>query len=196
MELDNGFSNPLRGFARDNQVSSTAEATVSPAPSSTSGNPGATPPDKGKPMEYVAPPGHGSGCGHCTGQAQWVPKEQAEQARKKQKADIYADVAKHESAHQSAGKHLAGAAVVRQHADGSADGEVPITVPKVNKQNPEETMSDGDTIIAAAMAPDKPSSQDYRVAATGAALKSEASSFKNSREFKELKPGLFSPPKT
>jgi hypothetical protein len=190
MELEAGFSNPLRGTGRDATISNRPEVTSTPGEASRpEGKQDKSNPKKE--MEYVAAPGHGSGCGHCTGQAKWVPKGQGEQLRKEQKAKTRAEVQKHEDAHASAGGHLAGSPVVREHADGSADGEVPISIPKVDKSNPEKTMSDGDTIIRGAMAPEQPSGQDYKVAGTGAALKAEASAFKNSEEFKILNPKKF-----
>lgn len=134
----------------------------------------------GEPMVYVAAPGHGSGCGHCTGQARMLPKSKAEAAKKERNAKALAEVWAHEMAHAGAAGKLGGAPRVWQDPEtGATGGEVPVNIPSVNEKDPEQSYEDGKIIVAAAMAPNDPSSQDYAVAAQGAALQSESQSAKS-----------------
>lgn len=179
---------PIRSGMDDNRGllgASPVEKPASPsaviAPSSSEGSTSGKSAE-GKPQQvFVAPPGHGSGCGHCVGQGKWVKPEEAAAAKQADRKQVYDEVMKHEMAHQSAGGHLAGGITVRQHSDGSADGEVPVAIPKVNPKRPDDALRDGQIVVNAAMAPDKPSGQDYRVAAQGRALMAEASAAKNSQ---------------
>lgn len=95
----------------------------------------------------------------------------------------YDEIYSHELAHKLAGGHLAGAIVIEKNAQGIPfAGHVDIKMPKMNPQNPKQTINDADTVIKAAMAPSDPSSQDYKVAAQAQNIKTQAQNFqKNNR---------------
>ena len=95
----------------------------------------------------------------------------------------YDEIYSHELAHKLAGGHLAGAIVIGKNSQGIPfAGHVDIKMPKMNPQNPKQTINDADTVIRAAMAPADPSGQDYKVAAQAQNIKTQAQNFqKNNR---------------
>ena len=95
----------------------------------------------------------------------------------------YDEIYSHELAHKLAGGHLAGAIVIEKNSQGIPfAGHVDIKMPKMNPQNPKQTINDADTVIRAAMAPADPSGQDYKVAAQAQNIKTQAQNFqKNNR---------------
>ncbi len=87
------------------------------------------------------------------------------------------EVRAHEAAHMAAGGALAGAAsyTYKTGPDGkqyAVAGEVPIKMGK--GKTPQETLMRAEQVRAAALAPAKPSAQDYKVAQSAAAMKMEA----------------------
>ena len=104
--------------------------------------------------------------------------------RQKQKDDLiqknYNHIYVHELAHKMAGGSFAGAISIERNADGiPVSGHVPIKMPVLDKKNPQKTIDHADTVIRAAMAPGDPSSQDYKVAAEAASIKSQAQTLKS-----------------
>lgn len=97
---------------------------------------------------------------------------QLDQIRRQQ----YAKIMAHEQAHQSAGGHLAGGIVIEYDIQGIAiAGHVPIRLPGLDPNNPEQAASDAQLVIAAASAPGGDmSSQDSAVAAQGQAILGQA----------------------
>lgn len=92
----------------------------------------------------------------------------------------YNEIYSHELAHQRAGGSLAGAIVIERDANGiPMGGHVPIKMPSLDKNNPDKTINDANTVISSAMAPSDPSAQDYKVAAQARNIKSQAQSYKN-----------------
>ena len=82
----------------------------------------------------------------------------------------YNEIYSHELAHQRAGGSLAGGI--------PTGGHVPIKMPALDKNNPEKTIKDANTVISSAMAPSDPSDQDYRVANQARSIKSQAEAYK------------------
>ena len=104
--------------------------------------------------------------------------------RQKQKDDLiqknYNHIYAHELAHKMAGGSFAGAISIERNADDiPVSGHVPIKMPVLDKKNPQKTIDHADTVIRAAMAPGDPSSQDYKVAAEAASIKSQAQALKS-----------------
>ena len=95
----------------------------------------------------------------------------------------YDEIYSHELAHKLAGGHLAGAIVIEKNSQGIPfAGHVDIKMPKLNPQNPKQTINDANTVINAAMAPADPSGQDYKVAAQALQIKNQAQNLqKNNR---------------
>lgn len=99
----------------------------------------------------------------------------------------YNEIYAHELAHQRAGGSLAGGIVIERNAEGiPVSGHVPIKMPVLDKSNPDKTIKDANTVIASAMAPSDPSSQDYNVANQARNIKSLAQSYKNEHTGKKL----------
>lgn len=103
--------------------------------------------------------------------------------RQKQKDDLiqknYNHIYAHEMAHKSAGGSFAGEITIEKNSEGiPVSGHVPIKMPVLDKKNPQKTINHANTVIKAALAPDDPSSQDYKVAAEAAAIKSQAQNLK------------------
>ena len=95
----------------------------------------------------------------------------------------YNHIYNHELAHKTAGGALAGDIVIERNSEGiPVAGHVAIKMPVLNRNNPQQTINDADTVIRAAMAPSDPSDQDYRVAAQARSIKSQAESFKTGRK--------------
>ena len=91
----------------------------------------------------------------------------------------YNEINSHELAHQRAGGSLAGGIVIERDANGiPTGGHVPIKMPALDKNNPEKTIKDANTVISSAMAPSDPSDQDYRVANQARSIKSQAEAYK------------------
>lgn len=87
----------------------------------------------------------------------------------------YKEIYTHELAHKRAAGSLGGSIVIEKDSNGiPVGGHVSIKMPKINKNNPQETIKDADTVIKAAMAPSDPSPQDYKVASEAKKIKSEA----------------------
>lgn len=104
--------------------------------------------------------------------------------RQKQRDDLiqknYNHIYAHELAHKAAGGSFAGAISIETNSDGiPVAGHVPIKMPILDKNNPQKTIDHANTVIKAAMAPSDPSSQDYKVAAEAADIKSQAEALKS-----------------
>ena len=98
---------------------------------------------------------------------------------KEQYNKIYA----HELAHKTAGGALAGPIVIENNSDGiPIAGHVTIQMPKLNKNNPQETIDKANIVFKSAMAPSDPSNQDYKVANEAKHIKIQAENLKNSRK--------------
>lgn len=99
----------------------------------------------------------------------------------------YDEIYSHELAHKLAGGHLAGAIVIEKNSQGIPfAGHVDIKMPKLNPQNPKQTINDANTVINAAMAPADPSGQDYKVAAQALQIKNQAQSIQNNKRLNLL----------
>lgn len=104
-------------------------------------------------------------------------------AQNQQRQDMisqrYNEIYSHELAHQRAGGSLAGGIVIERDANGiPIGGHVPIKMPSLDRNNPDKTIKDANTVISSAMAPSDPSDQDYRVANQARAIKSQAENYK------------------
>ena len=104
-------------------------------------------------------------------------------AQNQQRQDMinqrYNEIYSHELAHQRAGGSLAGGIVIERDANGiPIGGHVPIKMPVLNKNNPDKTIKDANTVISSAMAPSDPSDQDYRVANQARMIKFQAENYK------------------
>ncbi len=87
----------------------------------------------------------------------------------------YHEIYNHELAHKQAGGSLAGPIVIEKNSEGiPVGGHVSIKMPVLNKENPQETVEQAETVFKAAMAPSDPSAQDYRVAAQAQRIKAQA----------------------
>lgn len=106
--------------------------------------------------------GGGSGCLMCVGlQSGMIPKEKLEEI----KAESFNKIMAHEQAHASAAGSFGGPIHIEYDANGIAvGGHVPIMIPGLNRLNPEESLQAFEQILAAALAPSDPSSQDMAVA--------------------------------
>ncbi len=109
---------------------------------------------------------------------------QQKQQNQQQKQDLinknYNEIYSHELAHKRAGGNLAGSIVIERNPDGiPIGGHVDIKMPGLDKNNPQKTINDADTVIRSAMAPSDPSSQDYKVANQARMIKQQAISYKN-----------------
>ena len=94
-----------------------------------------------------------------------------QQAIRERYNEIYA----HELAHKNAAGSLAGPIVIEKDSNGvPIGGHVSIKMPVLDKNNPEKTIEQANTVIKAAMAPSDPSGQDYKVAAQAERIKAQA----------------------
>ncbi len=94
-----------------------------------------------------------------------------QQAIRERYNEIYA----HELAHKNAGGSLTGPIVIEKDSNGvPIGGHVSIKMPVLDKNNPEKTIVQANTVIKAAMAPADPSGQDYKVAARAENIKAQA----------------------
>ena len=92
----------------------------------------------------------------------------------------YKEIYAHEKAHKNAAGSLGGSIVIEKDTNGiPVGGHVDIKMPVLDKDNPERTIQHADTVIKAAMAPNSPSSQDYKVASEAEAIKNKAKNIKN-----------------
>ena len=102
------------------------------------------------------------------------------------KRQQYSKIYHHELAHKTAGGNLAGPIVIEEDKDGvPVAGHVDIELPRVNKNNPNETIDRANTVIDAALAPSDPSSQDLKVAKKAEDIKAEAERVKANNECKD-----------
>lgn len=92
----------------------------------------------------------------------------------------YKEIYAHEKAHKNAAGSLGGSIVIEKNTNGiPVGGHVDIKMPVLDKENPEKTIQHADTVIKAAMAPNKPSGQDYKVASEAKAIKNKAKNIQN-----------------
>ncbi len=99
----------------------------------------------------------------------------------------YNHIYAHELAHQQAGGQYAGAISIERNEQGiPVAGHVPIQMPTLDKKNPQKTIDHANVVIRAAMAPDDPSSQDYKVANKAEEIKMQALAVKNKNQGKKL----------
>lgn len=114
-------------------------------------------------------------------------EKQKEQQRQALINKNYSEIYAHEAAHKAAGGSLAGAIVVEKNSDGiPVAGHVDIKMPALDKNNPDKTIQDANTVIRSAMAPSDPSDQDYKVAAQASSIKMQAQAVKNENQGKKL----------
>lgn len=108
-----------------------------------------------------------------------IQNQQKQALIRKNYNEIYA----HELAHKNAGGSLAGPIVIEKNQDGiPVGGHVSIKMPKLNKNNPEETIQQANIVMRAALAPGEPSEQDKIVASQARKLKSEAEDVKTEQK--------------
>ena len=116
--------------------------------------------------------------------------KQKEQQKARKDALIkknYDEIYAHELAHKSAGGSLAGSIVIEKNAVGiPVGGHVDIKMPSLDKNNPQKTINDANTVIRAAMAPVDPSAQDFKVKAQAENIKMRAQAVKNKDVGKKL----------
>ena len=99
----------------------------------------------------------------------------------------YNHIYAHEMAHKMAGGSFAGSITIERNAEGiPIAGHVPIKMPTLDKSNPQKTIDHANTVIRAAMAPQDPSSQDYKVAAQAEQIKMQALAFKAKHQGNKL----------
>jgi hypothetical protein len=92
----------------------------------------------------------------------------------------YNEIYAHEMAHKSAGGAFAGAISIERNSEGiPVSGHVPIQMPTLDKNNPQKTIDHANVVIRAAMAPNDPSAQDYKVANQARQIKSKAEDIKS-----------------
>ena len=140
------------------------------SPSKAGGNPSVSQAVKEPAVSQTAPAASGND------QSNELNDDQKAEVARLQKVDQ--EVKAHESAHQNAGGQYAGSASFfytvgpdgKRYAIG---GEVSIDVAPI-KDDPEATLAKLDVVIAAALAPAKPSAQDRKVAAAAVAARNQA----------------------
>jgi len=94
----------------------------------------------------------------------------------------YNEIYAHELAHKQAGGHLAGNIVIEKNAEGiPVSGHVSISMPSIDKNNPQKTIEEADIVIKSALAPSEPSEQDYKVADRAKIIKQEAEIIQNKK---------------
>lgn len=94
----------------------------------------------------------------------------------------YNEIYAHELAHKNAAGSFAGAIVIDKNANGvPVGGHVNIQMPKLNPQNPKETIEHADIVIKSAMAPAEPSGQDYKVAAQAKSIKAQTQNLQTNK---------------
>lgn len=112
----------------------------------------------------IALSGGGKDCVGCFGiNNGLVTQEQLE----KLKSSRLAEIMSHEQAHASAAGGFGGAIHIEYDGNGiPVGGHVPITMPGLDRMNPEDSLRAFQTILNAALAPSDPSGQDMAVAAS------------------------------
>lgn len=91
------------------------------------------------------------------------------------KARQYSEIMAHEQAHASAAGSLGGRIHIQFDGNGVAvAGHVPISIPGMDRQNPEVSYKNYNTVRSAALAPGDPSGQDMSVASKAQALMGQA----------------------
>lgn len=91
------------------------------------------------------------------------------------KARQYSAIMSHEQAHASAAGSLGGGIHIEYDGNGVAvAGHVPISIPGLDRQNPELSYKNYSTVYSSALAPGDPSGQDVSVASTAQALMGRA----------------------
>lgn len=92
----------------------------------------------------------------------------------------YKEIYAHEKAHKNAAGSLGGSIVIEKNGQGiPTGGHVDIKMPVLDKEDPDKTIKQADTVIKAAMAPNDPSGQDYKVASEAKTIKNKAKNFQN-----------------
>lgn len=108
-----------------------------------------------------------------------LQNEQKQKLIRKNYNEIYA----HELAHKNAGGNLAGGIVIEKNQDGiPVSGHVSIKMPKLNQNNPEETINQANIVMRAALAPSEPSKQDLKVASQAKNLKNQAENLEGGKK--------------
>ncbi len=127
------------------------------------------------------------GASYLFNNAQSIAKQQYQTQKNALIQKNYNEIYRHEMAHKTAGGHLAGAIVIERNAEGIPfAGHVAIKMPKINKENPQQTINDANTVIRSAMAPSDPSGQDYKVASQAQAIKSQAQNLQQKQKLNIL----------
>ncbi|MBQ4113785.1 protein-glutamate O-methyltransferase [bacterium] len=91
----------------------------------------------------------------------------------------YREIYSHELAHKNAAGSLAGSIVIEKDSNGiPVGGHVSIKMPRLNPNNPDETINHANRVIKAALAPSDPSEQDYKVAFQAKQMKTKAEQLK------------------
>ena len=99
----------------------------------------------------------------------------------------YNHIYNHEMAHKLAGGQFAGAISIERDENGiPVSGHVPITMPVLDKNNPQKTIDHANIVIRAALAPSDPSGQDYKVAASAEKIKMNAQAVKDKKSGNKL----------
>ena len=99
----------------------------------------------------------------------------------------YNKIYSHELAHKRAGGALAGGIVIEKNAQEiPVAGHVSIKMPKLNEQNPDETIKDARTVIDSALAPSDPSDQDLKVASEARSILKQAENQKHQQKLNYL----------
>ena len=99
----------------------------------------------------------------------------------------YNHIYNHEMAHKLAGGQFAGAISIERDENGiPVSGHVPITMPVLDKNNPQKTIDHANIVIRAALAPNDPSGQDYKVAASAEKIKMNAQAVKDKKSGNKL----------
>ncbi len=91
------------------------------------------------------------------------------------KAQQYGEILAHEQAHQSAAGTFGGGISIEYDGQGVAvSGHVPISIPPLDKANPEQSYKNYSTIRGAALAPGDPSAPDRSIASQALGLMGQA----------------------
>ncbi|MBY0449137.1 MAG: hypothetical protein K2X01_00745 [Cyanobacteria bacterium] len=142
-------------------------------------------PKKSEPKIAVTA-GHGSGCGHCVGMNSGLVSPAKLETLK---AERYSAIMSHEQAHASAAGGFGGGIHIDYDSNGIAiGGHVPISIPGLDRANPETSLAAYHTIRSAALAPSDPSGQDMSVAARADSLIGRAQEAISQKADKALKP--------
>jgi hypothetical protein len=131
-------------------------------------------------------------CAQCNPQS----GEKAADVMNRVKAQSYADILKHEQAHQSAAGSLGGGIHIDYDSNGVAvAGHVPISIPGLDRANPELTLSNAQRVRSAALAPADPSGADQSIASRAQSLIGQAQvQIQNNKQRKNM--GSAPPPNT